>query len=51
MKLTQKKAKRELEIMNMIGDSAFKLVAYVTFYLIHEFVWTLGSTFVVPQLF
>lgn len=43
----RRRAKRELEIMRLIGDSSFMLITYLCYYLIHEFLWAVGTSFVV----
>jgi hypothetical protein len=45
-RLTQRKAKRDLQIMRLIGDSTFNLVAYIGFYCISAAESILWSTVV-----
>jgi hypothetical protein len=40
----RRRAKRELEIMRLIGDSSFMLITYLCYYLIHEFLWAVGTS-------
>lgn len=43
----QRDAKKQLEIMRYIGDSAFNLLAYLCYYCIHAILWTLGMSIVI----
>jgi hypothetical protein len=47
LRITQKRAARELQVMKFIGDSPFMLVAY---YLLHTLFWALGTSFVASLL-
>ncbi len=47
LRITQKRARRELEIIKLIDDSAFMLIAYLGYYIIHELLWSFGTSFIV----
>src|ERR1700722_8094113 len=46
IRFMQRDAKNQLEIMRIVEDSAFKLVAYIGYYCIHAFLWALGTSLV-----
>jgi len=37
-------AKRQLETMDRVGDSAFNLVIYIAYYCTHEFLWVVWTS-------
>lgn len=44
LRLFQRDAKRQLEILRLVDGSSFKLVAYIGYYCIHSLFWSLGTS-------